>query len=69
MIRKAVFTVGLGASLLVACVGPETGTTTTTAGVVSRAQSACTVTEAPCTTSRDCCSVWCVDGLCADREP
>jgi hypothetical protein len=67
MVRRAFFSFALAAATLIACAGPQPGTTTTTGGTVSPAH--CALTSAPCERDSDCCSLWCVNGLCTRRQP
>jgi hypothetical protein len=56
--------------VFVACAGPDTGVTTTTAGSVQGgAPPQCMHRHSACEKDDDCCTLWCASGSCERREP
>jgi hypothetical protein len=68
MVGKLLLAAAFGVALLPACAEEQVGRTTTTSGVVVR-DDRCARTEASCVRDDDCCSLWCVGGLCERHQP
>jgi hypothetical protein len=68
MVGRLLFAAAFGVALLPACAEEQVGRTTTTSGVVVRGDR-CAHEEASCVSDDDCCSAWCVSGLCERRQP
>jgi hypothetical protein len=69
MVRKVLFALAFGTAILPACAGEQTGTITTTSGVLERAPATCIRLEASCERNEDCCTHWCVAEQCEQQEP
>lgn len=71
MVRR-MSALGLGLLLVSACAsaggagGAGVGATTTTSG---RLHAQCLEESDSCASSADCCSDWCVNGVCERQEP
>jgi hypothetical protein len=69
MIRRFALVSALTLGVSAACAGPATNMTSTTGGTVNANTAQCAGRHSSCVTDNDCCSLWCVDGSCARREP
>jgi hypothetical protein len=69
MVRKTLVALAFATAVLSACASRQVGTTTTTSGVIERGAPACAHVESSCELDAECCSLWCVGGLCERREP
>jgi hypothetical protein len=63
MVRQTLVAFALGAAVLGACGGQQSGTTTTTSGTQTETNK-CAENQSSCVRDDDCCSTRCVAGVC-----
>jgi hypothetical protein len=70
MIGRVILLLGFVTALAPACAARnDVGRTTTTSGTLEARPETCAHVETSCIRDDDCCSLWCVGGLCERRQP